>query len=80
MLDHAMPLKERHPWHLGRGYVSYSHQDRIHNSLGKDTPNRRRVERQPPTRAIVISIPRLGCLHPGYGWLEAAWLAQAVSA
>jgi len=72
LLDHVIPLNEQHLRRLVRDYVSYFHEDRIHDSLGKDTPNRRPVENQPCPEAAVISIPRLGGLHHRYSWLRAA--------
>jgi hypothetical protein len=48
------------------------HEDRIHDSLEKDTPNRRTVEPKPAAKASVISMPRLGGLHHRYVWREAA--------
>jgi len=53
-------------------YVSYYHQDRVHDSLGKDTPEGRPVERKPKANATVVSLPRLGGLHHRYAWREAA--------
>jgi transposase InsO family protein len=55
MLDHVIPLNEQHLRRLVRDYVSYFHDDRIHDSLGKDTPNRRPVEPKPAANATVIS-------------------------
>jgi transposase InsO family protein len=72
ILDHVIALNERHLLRLLRGYVSYYHQDRIHDSLGKDTPNRRPVEPRPAADATVISLPRLGGLHHRYAWRQAA--------
>jgi hypothetical protein len=57
---------------LLRDYVSYYHEDRVHDSLGKDTPGGRPVERKPKANATVISLPRLGGLHHRYAWHEAA--------
>ena len=57
---------------LIRDYVSYYHDDRVHDSLEKDTPNRRPVEQKPTPQATVISHPRLGGLHHRYAWREAA--------
>jgi len=34
--------------------------DRVHDSLGKDTPNRRPVEQKPAKNATVDSMSRLG--------------------
>ena len=72
MLDHVIPLNEQHLGRLVRDYVSYFHDDRIHGSLGKDTPNRRPVEQKAAARATVISSARLGGLHHRYSWREAA--------
>jgi transposase InsO family protein len=72
MLDHVIALNEQHLRRLVGEYVSYYHQDRIHDSLGKDVPNHRAVERRPLLRATVISSPRLGGLHHRYSWREAA--------
>jgi len=71
-LDHIIALNERHLVRLLRDYVSYYHQDRVHDSLGKDTPESRPVERKPKANATVISLPRLGGLHHRYAWREAA--------
>jgi len=71
-LDHIIALNERHLVRLLRDYVSYYHQDRVHDSLGKDTPKSRPVERKPKANATVISLPRLGGLHHRYAWREAA--------
>jgi transposase InsO family protein len=70
ILDHVIALNERHLRRL-RDYVNYYHEDRIHDSLDKDTPNRGPVEPK-PANATVISTPRLGGLHHGYAWREAA--------
>ena len=72
ILDHVIALNETHLRRLIRDYVNYYHEDRIHDSLEKDTPNRRRVEQRPAANATVISTPRLGGLHHRYTWQEAA--------
>ena len=72
LLDHVIPLNEQHLRRLLRDYVSYFHDDRIHDSLEKDTPNRRPVERKPSADATVISHARLGGLHHRYSWRHAA--------
>ena len=72
ILDHVIALDERHLLRLLREYVSYYHQDRIHDSLEKDTPDKRAIEPKPATTAIVTSMPRLGGLHHRYAWREAA--------
>ena len=72
ILDHVVALNEQHLRRLIRDYVNYHHEDRIHDSLGKDTPRRRPVEPKPSAKATAISLPRLGGLHHRYGWEEAA--------
>ena len=72
ILDHVIALNEQHLRRLVRDYVSYYHDDRIHDSLDKDTPNRRPVESKPSPSATVISSARLGGLHHRYSWREAA--------
>ncbi len=47
LLDHVITLDERHLRRLVREYVAYHVQDRTHDSLEKDAPNRRAVERKP---------------------------------
>ena len=72
ILDHVIAWNEQHLRRLIRDYVSYHHDDRVHDSLEKDTPNRRPVEQKPTSQATVISHPRLGGLHHRYAWREAA--------
>ena len=72
ILDHVIALNEQHLRRLIRDYVNYYHEDRIHDSLEKDTPNRRPVEQKPAPNATVTSTPRLGGLHHRYAWREAA--------
>ncbi len=66
------PHLQVHLRRLIRDYVNYHHEDRIHDSLEKDTPDRRTVEHKPSEKTIVISMPRLGGLHHRYFWHEAA--------
>ena len=63
LLDHVIALNEQHLRRLIRDYVTYHHEDRIHDSLAKDTPQRRRIESRPSPSAKVISRARLGGLH-----------------
>jgi putative transposase len=72
ILDHVIALSEPHLRRLIRDYVACYHDDRIHDSLNKDTPNRRDVECKPSPSAQVTASPRLGGLHHRYGWSEAA--------
>jgi transposase InsO family protein len=57
LLDHVIVLHETHLRRLLREYVAYHHEDRIHDSLEKDTPNRRPIERRPSTAAKVLAAP-----------------------
>ena len=72
ILDQVIPLNEAHLRRFIRDYVNYHHEDRIHDALEKDTPNRRPVEPKPTANSIVISMPRLGGLHHRYSWQQAA--------
>jgi transposase InsO family protein len=72
LLDQVIPLNEKHLRRLLREYVNYHHEDRIHDSLQKDTPHRRPIEVRPSPRATVISEARLGGLHHRYRWRTAA--------
>ena len=63
LLDHIIPIDERHLKRLLSEYIRYHHEDRTHLGLGKGTPNGR-------SRAIpsgrVLSHERLGGLHHRY--------------
>jgi hypothetical protein len=72
ILDHIIPVNEEHLRRLIRDYVYYHQEDRIHDSLNKDTPNRRPIARKPTGDASLISLPRLGGLHHRYTWRQAA--------
>jgi hypothetical protein len=72
LLDHIIPLNESHLRRLIGEYVIYHQQDRIHDALQKDTPNRRPIESRPSESAAVISSARLGGLHHRYSWPAAA--------
>ena len=72
LLDHIIALNEDHLRRLLRDYVRYYHQDRFHDSLEKDAPNRRRIESRPSSTATVFSTSRLGGLHHRYSWAQAA--------
>jgi transposase len=72
ILDHVVALNEQHLRRLIRDYVNYHRDDRIHDSLEKDTPNRRPIEHRPSPRATVVASPRLGGLHHRYSWRSAA--------
>ena len=72
LLDHVIPLHERHLRRLVSDYRAYYQEDRIHDALGKDTPNLRPVEKKPSPKATLISSERLAGLHHRYSWREAA--------
>ena len=72
ILDHVIALNEEHLRRIMADYTNYHHEDRLHDSLGKDTPNQREVEQRPGVNAQVISMPRLGGLHHRYTWHQAA--------
>jgi putative transposase len=65
-------VNEEHLRRLIRDYVRYYQEDRVHDSLSKDTPNRRPIEPMPTTHGTLISQPRLGGLHHRYMWRQAA--------
>jgi putative transposase len=72
MLDHVIPLNERHLRRLGREYMAYYHEDRTHIGLNKMTPVSRRIESRPTRTSKISCQPRIGGLHHRYGWTEAA--------
>jgi putative transposase len=55
IFDHVIALNERHLRRLMQDYVNYHHKDWTHDSLHKDTPNRRPAEYRPSPTAEVIS-------------------------
>jgi putative transposase len=72
ILDHVIILDENHLRRLIRDYISYYHDDRIHDSLDKDSPATRAVSKKPDSSANLISFPRIGGLHHRYDWQQAA--------
>jgi putative transposase len=72
ILDHVIPLNEEHLRRILHDYVRYHAQDRLHDSLAKDAPDKRAIEPRPAANATVIGMPRLGGLHHRYGWRVAA--------
>ena len=65
LLDHVIPLNEKHLKRLLAEYLRYFHHDRTHLGLEKDTPRSRPIAAQTPDSKIV-SWPRLGGLHHRY--------------
>jgi putative transposase len=65
LLDHIIPLNEKHLKRLVAEYVHYYHGDRTHLGLDKDTPDERPAA-IPNQSSRVVSFPRLGGLHHRY--------------
>ena len=63
LLDHVIPLNERHLMRLLSDYVRYYHEDRTHLGLGKETPFGRPHS---DGSGLVLSRARLGGLHHRY--------------
>jgi putative transposase len=68
LLDHVIPVNEQHLHRLIGDFVRYYYEDRTHDGLDKDTPDRRGVESRPCAEAKVIALSRLGGLHHRFGW------------
>src|SRR5215472_5421649 len=62
LLDYVTVLNENHLRRLVRDYIRFYHEDRIHDSLDKDTLERRAIEPRRVTGSEVVVIPRLGGL------------------
>src|SRR5712664_3515819 len=60
LLDHVMVFNETHLRRLVREYLDYYHADRIHDGLGKDTPEMRMVERREAGHGSLVALPRVG--------------------
>ena len=69
ILDHVIALHEEHLRRI-LDYTHYYLEDRLHDSLGEDTPNQRSVEQRPGANAEVISMARR--LHHRHTWRQAA--------
>ena len=65
LLDHIIPINERHLKRLLSEYIRYYHEDRTHLGLGKGTPNGRS---HVMASTQVVSHERLGGLHHRYDW------------
>jgi putative transposase len=72
LLDHVIVLSDAHLRRLIRDYIFYYHADRIHDSLDKDSPEKRNVFHRPNRSSRLISLPRVGGLHHRYDWQQAA--------
>jgi putative transposase len=72
MTDHVIPLNEEHLKRLANEYLACYHDDRTHNSLSKQTPDRRPIRSCPAAGSEILALPRIGGLHHRYNWTEAA--------
>ena len=72
MLDHVIPLDERHLIRLSLEYVRYYHADRTHIGLNKETPAARPTEPRPDVVRAPRAEERIGGLHHRYTWTAAA--------
>ena len=63
-LDHVIVFHESSLRRTLDSYFDYYHRSRTHLSLGKDSPEPRRV--QPPEMGSVVAISQVGGLHPRY--------------
>ena len=72
MLDHVIPLNERHLMRVSLEYVRYYHDDRTHLGLNKATPGARSTEMRPDLDSTIQAEPRIGGLHHRDTWSAAA--------
>jgi putative transposase len=66
LLDHVIPIDERHLKRLMSEYVRYYQEDRTHLGLEKQTPACRKAAENTPMNTRVLSIPRISGLHHRY--------------
>ena len=57
MLDHVIPLNERHLMRLSLEYVRYYQDDRTHLGLNKETPSARLTEMRPDLHSTIGAEP-----------------------
>jgi len=72
LLDHLIVFNATHLRRLVREYLGYYHADRLHDSLDKDAPTPRPIERRNAARPRLAAMPRVGGLHHRYTWNTAA--------
>ena len=72
MLDHVIPLDERHLIRLSLAYVHYYQDDGTHIGLNKETPGARPTESRPDVVRASRAEERIGGLHHRYTWAPAA--------
>ena len=72
ILNHVVIFGEAHLRMLLREYISYYASDRCHDSLAKDAPDGRTVQRKHSASAKIIALPRSAGIHHRYEWRKAA--------
>jgi putative transposase len=72
LLDHVIPLNERHLLRLSQEYIRYYDEDRTHIGLKKETPGGRTIEKRLCAESQVVALPLIGGLHHRYSWSAAA--------
>ena len=72
LLDHVVPLGERHLRRLLGEYVRYHNEDRTHIGLAKETAKGRPTTPKPDPGATLLALPKVGWLHYRYEWRAAA--------
>src|ERR1700678_1769706 len=72
VLDHVIPVNDKHLRPLVREYIAYYHEDRTHIGLEKTTPDRRPIEPVLTESCQLLALPRIGGLHHRYTWPSAA--------
>ena len=65
LLDHVIPMNERHLRRLVSDYIRYYHEDRTHLGLQKQTPAGREIAIA-RNSSLVVSLSRIGGLHHRY--------------
>jgi len=71
-INNVIVLNQGHLKNILCAYFQYYHNDRIHLSLGKNTPNGRPIQPRPVGKCKIIDLPRIGGLHHRYEWKKAA--------
>jgi len=66
MLNRMAIFNEEQLRDLMKQYVEYYNNERCHLSVGRDSPNGRKIQNKPFESARVISFPRIGGLHHVY--------------
>jgi transposase InsO family protein len=72
LLDHVIPLNDRHLLRLSQEYIRYYDEDRTHIGLKKKTPGGRTIEKRLCAESQVVALPLIGGLHHRYSWSAAA--------